>query len=37
MIEKRQNNVGQEIVKNNIILYGVENYYNLIAKWMKRE
>ena len=37
MIEKRQNNVGQEIVKNNIILYGVENYYNLIAKWIKRE
>ena len=37
MIEKKQNNVGQEIVKNNIILYGIENYYNLIAKWMKKE
>ncbi len=37
MIEKRQNNVGQEIVKNNIILYGMENYYNLISKWMKKE
>ncbi len=37
MIEKRQNNVGQEIVKNNIILYGTENYYNLISKWMKKE
>ena len=36
MIEKKQNNVGQEIVKNNIILYGSENYYNLISKWMKK-
>ena len=37
MIEKRQRNIGQEIVKNNIILYGIENYYNLISKWMKEE
>jgi len=37
MIEKTQNNLGHEIVKNNIILYGVENYYNLISKWMKKE
>lgn len=37
MISKRENNVGHEIVKNNIILYGVENYYNLITKWMKKE
>jgi len=37
MIEKTQNNLGHEIVKNNIILYGTENYYNLISKWMKKE
>lgn len=37
MIEKRQNNLGHEIVKNNIILYGKEAYYNLISKWMKKE
>lgn len=37
MIEKKQNNLGNEIVKSNIILYGKEAYYNLISKWMKRE
>jgi len=37
MIEKNKNNLGHEIVKNNIILYGIEGYYNLIAKWMKKE
>ena len=37
MIEKTQSNVGHEIVKNNIILYGIENYYSLISKWMKKE
>ena len=37
MIEKKQNNLGNEIIKNNIILYGIENYYNLISKWMKKE
>ena len=37
MIEKTQNNLGHEIVKSNIILYGIENYYNLISKWMKKE
>jgi predicted nucleotidyltransferase len=37
MIEKNQNNLGHEIVKSNIILYGAENYYNLISKWMKKE
>jgi len=37
MIEKSQNNLGHEIVKSNILLYGVENYYNLISKWMKKE
>jgi len=37
MIEKTQSNLGHEIIKSNIILYGIENYYNLISKWMKRE
>jgi predicted nucleotidyltransferase len=37
MIEKTQNNLGHEIIKNNILLYGIENYYNLISKWMKKE
>ncbi len=37
MIEKNQNNLGHEIVKSNIILYGIENYYNLVSKWMKKE
>ncbi len=37
MIEKRQRNLGHEIVKSNIILYGAESYYNLISKWMKKE
>jgi predicted nucleotidyltransferase len=37
MIEKKQNNLGHEIVKNNLLLYGIENYYNLISKWMKKE
>ena len=37
MIEKTQNNLGREIVKNNILFYGTENYYNLISKWMKKE
>lgn len=37
MIEKNQNNLGREIVKSNIILYGIENYYNLVSKWMKKE
>jgi predicted nucleotidyltransferase len=32
MISKRENNLGQEIVKNNVLLYGAENYYNLISK-----
>ncbi|MDP2672476.1 MAG: nucleotidyltransferase domain-containing protein [Nanoarchaeota archaeon] len=37
MIEKRQNNLGNEIVKRNIIIYGIENYYTLISKWMKKD
>src|SRR3989344_5519198 len=31
MIEKKQNNLGNEVVNKNILLYGIENYYNLIA------
>lgn len=37
MLEKKQNNLASEIIKNNVILYGIENYYNLISKWMKKE
>ena len=37
MIKTKEANVGKEIIKNNIILYGIENYYNLISKWMKKE
>jgi len=37
MVGKTQNNLGHEIVKNNILLCGIENYYNLISKWMKKE
>jgi predicted nucleotidyltransferase len=37
MIEKKQKNLSSEIIKNNIILYGVDNYYNLISKWMKKD
>lgn len=37
MLKVKEDNVGKEIVKNNIILYGIENYYNLISKWMKKE
>ena len=37
MLKTKEDNIGKEIVKNNIILYGLENYYNLISKWMKKE
>ena len=37
MINTKEANLGKEIIKNNIILYGIENYYNLISKWMKKE
>jgi len=37
MLQTKEGNIGKEIVKNNIILYGIENYYNLISKWMKKE
>ena len=37
MIEKNQNNLGHEIIKNNLLLYGIENYYNLISKWTHKE
>lgn len=30
MITTNKSNVGKEIIKHNIILYGIENYYNLI-------
>ena len=34
MLKTKEKNLAHEIVKNNIILYGTENYYNLISKWM---
>lgn len=37
MINKKNNNVGNEIIKNNIILHGIENYYELISKWTNPE
>lgn len=37
MMEKKQKNIAYEIIKNNIILYGIDNYYNLISKWMKKD
>lgn len=37
MLEKKENNLAKEIIKNNIILFGTENYYTLISKWMKKE
>ncbi len=37
MIKTKEENVGKEIVENNIILFGIESYYNLISKWMKKE
>ncbi len=37
MINTKEANVGKEIIQNNIILYGIENYYNLISKCMKKE
>lgn len=37
MLKTKEMNIGKEIVKNNVILYGVENYYNLISRWMKNE
>lgn len=37
MLNKKDNNVAKEIVKKNIILFGIENYYNLISKWMKKD
>ncbi|MFH1365524.1 MAG: nucleotidyltransferase domain-containing protein [archaeon] len=37
MLKTKEENIGKEVVKNNIILYGIENYYNLISKWMKKE
>lgn len=30
MLKTKEDNVGQEIIKNNIILYGKENFYGLI-------
>lgn len=36
MLETKKANVAKEIIKKNVILYGIENYYYLIQKWMKK-
>jgi len=30
MVDAKKSNVGQEALKNNIILYGIETYYEMI-------
>ncbi len=37
MMEVKKENIAKGITKNNIILYGIESYYNLISKWTKKE
>lgn len=37
MLKTKELNLSDEIIKNNVILYGLENYYNLISKWMRKE
>ncbi len=37
MLNRKENNVAKEIIENNIILYGIESYYQLISRWMKKE
>ncbi len=37
MLKTKENNLSDEIIKNNVVLYGVESYYNLVSKWMKKE
>lgn len=36
MLETKKENLAKEIIKYNIILYGIDNYYNLVSKWMKK-
>lgn len=37
MLSKKQDNLSHEIIKNNILLFGIENYYNLITKWTRKD
>jgi len=37
MLDTKKENLAKEIIKYNLILYGTENYYNFVSKWMKRE
>lgn len=37
MLEVKKENIAKEIIKNNLIFYGAESYYNLISKWMEKE
>ena len=36
MLKTKEKNLSDEIIKNSILLYGIENYYNLISKWMQK-
>jgi len=36
MLKQKSPNIANEIIKNNIILYGAENYYNLISKYARK-
>ncbi len=37
MLNTKEENISTEIIKNNYILFGIENYYNLISRWMRKE
>ena len=37
MLKSRESNVGNEIVKNNIILYGIEAFYEMVNNVKQRE
>ncbi len=37
MLKVKALNIAKEIIKSNIIIYGLESYYNLVERWMKKE
>lgn len=37
MLDTKKENLAKEIIKYNFIIYGIENYYNFVSKWMKKE
>jgi predicted nucleotidyltransferase len=36
MLETKKENIAKEIIKSNVLLYGTDNYYNLISRWETR-